>query len=365
MTAVDDGGDDGSLELKGELNSLPALKQRHETLRADMSAVEQERDRLAEEVAALRKQLAAAGKPAKVKLGAEDAFERKTVASYADVVDAIDWEVAGKSVVALRTQLPRLREPGASMDHDLMEAIQKHMIPLAQIAIELHSKGVPGSEPNRSFTHPAVEVSMIRATLTQAKLPLTEDQDARLVKLGDSFVSRDANRLAAYTDETPLQRLIDESRLKDSFFSEVDALLTEEQRNVLHPPTIRDWVGLDVFSSGVFWQGKVIAVVAASDAVLGAQITEQVAKHFGMNEEDKSVLEQRVSGWVGRLPEDAILRSTEGLQGSIPMKHLRALWAPCLALYADLVRSLPADSPALKKVNTTTSVVLPIVVGGS
>jgi RNA polymerase sigma-70 factor (ECF subfamily) len=179
---------------------------------------------------------------------------------YEKALNDVDWKVAGE---ALNAMPPLLAEVLGALENSkpippvAAGEIPRHQGPLMTQARKLEAGGLPGTTINGVFTHPVVQVNMIYATLLQAGKPLSGAQQEQLGEVGTSFFELDKQRLAGYHARTMgLQKLIDETALKDRFYRAVDELLTVEQRAILHPPATKDYVGVDFFSSGLVWGQK-------------------------------------------------------------------------------------------------------------
>lgn len=219
-------------------------------VRVEMAALRLERDGLKALV------------PAKddVSAGDEDTDEAAVTFSYPSTKAAladVDWKVTG---VALSKMPPLMAEMLQSViDGEpkiaLQGQIQTLNAPLVAQAIGLMGKeGLTGTGVNGLFTHPAVQVNFIASALFEAGLPLDERQAELLEDIGDRFLRDEQARMARYDEHTfALEKVIDETALRDRFFAEVDALLTSTQVEALHPAVGRGRLRADLYSSGLIW----------------------------------------------------------------------------------------------------------------
>ena len=228
--------------------------------------------------------------------------------SLRSALESQDWATAGEAVTNLLPLLSDLTDAIATrkeFDDSRLVDIPKHNGPLQKLAIELMQKGVPGTGVNGAFSHPAVSVNLIRATLAQAELPLSDDQNTRLDALGDRYLEDDARRRAAHTDEMlQLEKTIAEADLKDAFFAEVDKLLTKEQVEVLHPAAIRGRLGVDIFSSGIIWHTLAKSVRFENREDLATRIENGLASELGVAEEDRDTLRDALATWVASFSDE-------------------------------------------------------------
>lgn len=281
---------------------------------------------------------------------------------YREVLESQDWAQAGEAVTKLLPLLDELSEAIITRkeydDSKLLE-IPKYNGPLQKLAIELVQKGIPGTGVNGSFSHPAASVNLIRAALAQAELPLSDDQSTRLAALGDRFMLDDARRYEAYRDDTlELQKTIDEADLKDRFFADVDKLLTKEQVDVLHPPTIRGRLGVDIFSSGIIWHTLAKSIRFESREDLATRAANGLASELGIDEQDRDTLEQAVRTWAASFRDEdlaalgeRIYTKSASLSGGMvagwtTIDVARRAAAAMLALEKTLLDTLPPGSDA-------------------
>ncbi len=170
------------------------------------------------------------------------------------------WDKVGGHMAAM---VPALVGLGAStvagtpMDPATMQIVQENNMPLAGTAIRLTGAGVPGIGPNGAFTHPAFMVNAMAAALEAAELPLSDKQNERFATLGDDFVGRYARQLEGHGEDTlTLRKMIDETELKQALVTKLRLEMTAEQLEALSPESVRDHVGIDLFSSGIIWVGR-------------------------------------------------------------------------------------------------------------
>ncbi|MDF1699902.1 MAG: hypothetical protein P1V36_01905, partial [Planctomycetota bacterium] len=291
----------------------PALDARGaqlEKARHELKAAQERNAKLEQDNEALQKQLAALipdmALPEGAAAGAGGSIYGPT--KLRGVLEAQDWASAGD---AARKLLPVLAEltsaigTGTDVDESRMLDIAKHNGPLQTLAIGLAQDGVPGTGVNGSFTHPAASVNLVRATLAQAKVPLDDKQSARLNDLGDRYLEEDARRLAGYGDEVlALQKAIDEGDLKDRFYADVDALLTQAQVEVLHPPAVKGRLGVDIFSSGVIWHtlGKMIRFEDRED--LAPRLARALMAEYKFTESEAGIVSDAAATWANSFSEE-------------------------------------------------------------
>lgn len=116
--------------------------------------------------------------------------------------------------------------------------------------------------------------------------------------------------MAGYNDETfRLQKLIDECALKDQMFADIDAVLRPEQRDVLHPESIRGRLGIDIFSSGTIWYPLAKALDFKTRDELPELLAKQYQARGNLAEEDMALIRTAAKEWA-RSFSDAYLQAS-------------------------------------------------------
>ena len=286
-----------------------------------------------------------------------------------------DWRAAGDAAVKLLPHIEDLvealaagKEPPASVGR-----IQRYNGVLLEMALQAKRDGMPGTGINGAFSHPVTMVNLVHAALEADGLPLDEDQQEKLGTIGDRYLQDDRRRLAGYGEETLLlEKIIGENALKDRFWAEVDALLTEAQRNVLHPEPLRGRLGVDVFSSGVLWNPLAQPVWFEGREDLATSMAAALAKHFALGADAHPMLQDLSTHWAQgfsneylRAADDPLARASMKLSGGLTAGWLETDQARIaarhqLALFRALLQQLPADSPAVAKIRGAHRVAIPV-----
>lgn len=275
----------------------------------------------------------------------------------------IDWKKSAAAIHELGPLLPDIMRGMASrtISPELEAKAQELNAPLIQVAMILKGASVPGTGYNGPFTHPAVAANMVYATLVEAGLPLDDDQVEKLKKIGDTHAAEEAALRKREADE-PFQIaiLLAESDLKDRFYKAVDAILTPEQLNILHPGQIRDRVQGDLFSAGLIWLGHAQAAIGSNRADIAKRLTDLAIRQFQIPETDRAAVARLASDWMQAFDEAAIapLDSME-MTAFIKMGRIRAAADPTLTLYKELAREMGSHPEIVKRIQQTSMVLLP------
>lgn len=344
------------------------------TLRSDLDAAQSTIGDLTKERDALREQvekLKADAEAGRLAGGAtETTGVRYRGGRYADVLEGVDWEEAGQ---ALSRMAPLLGEFVTSRlegkpPPPSVGDIQKYNGALVKMALKAEQDGIPGSGANGSFTHVAIVANLVYATLKHAGLPLSEAQEAQLTALADELLAEDEKRIASYGDETlAVQKLIDETALKDRFYAGVDALVTDEQREALHPEALRGRTSFDLFSSGLVWAQHVAPQRFADKAQLPGMLVAEILSRYGIGADRKPMVEEVVAEWAAALPAtlvDELPDDLESKTGAIRVSRVRAAALAQVRAFERLIQRLPADDPASAQLRAETMVAVPFRTGG-
>ena len=279
-----------------------------------------EYDALRTEHAALERQVAES-RPAGGAPSAEGAAggpaERFAADRYKKAVSGIQWEEAGEAaskMLPLLSDLVLAMSKGKKVPDDIGIQIFQQNQKLQRVAVAAVSSELPGTGGNGAFTHPAVTLNLIVSTLAQAGAPLDERQIEKLYEIGDRFLAEDERRRTGYSEDTlQTQKTLEECDLKDRMYAEVDNLLTEQQRTLLHPEPVRGRLGVDIFSSGVIYYtlGKPVDFSTREDLAEGL-VSKYLAKAH-LSETEVAALRIAAKEWADGFSEATLRAGGEKL----------------------------------------------------
>jgi len=291
---------------------------------------------------------------------------RYPYAKHAGVLESIDWDVAGDAVAhitALLKELTDAQAAGKPMPPSV-GAIQRYNGPLVTAALTAQQGGMPGTGVNGSFSHPALLANLVHATLLKAGLPLDEAQEKRLRSLADDFVQEDERRLAGYDESTlGLEKLIAEAALKDRFYAAVDALVTEAQRAVLHPPSVRGRTSADLFSSAIIWATVTRRTTFHTTDELASEMARAVVQRYDVPAEQKAVVEDLAATWVKSFPAGYLAEEPDPLTlaSHYLVDRIRIAADRQLTFFRAILDGLPADWAGASRLRQEAFVLLPLL----
>jgi len=285
---------------------------------------------------------------------------------YEKVLAEIDWEEVGTSTSKLAPLLAELLdklEKTGDIPPAMIGEIQKWNAQLVTVALKVQAAGLPGHGVNGAFTHPAVDVNVIHATLTAGGNALSAEQEARLEEVGLRYAAEEARRVAAYPEGTPeLRMLAEEAAVKDRFYAEVDGLLTPGQRDFLHPESVRGYTQLDLFSSGIVTYMEIRPLDMKDREVAIRQMTDKHFEKFDLDPASRPVVEQLVRRWAERVAEaglDAPREKNIGMPMLTRSERVRKMAQLQLDLWDELQRRVPLTDEQKKKLAAETNIVVP------
>jgi RNA polymerase sigma-70 factor (ECF subfamily) len=232
-----------------------------------------------------------------------------TFGEYDAVLKDVDWSKVGSSMSSMIPLLKDLTErarKGEEPDPESIGKIQQFNGPLVGAALKLGDR-IPGTGVNAKFTHPVFAVNSMASALEAAGLPLTETQAETMGRTAQEYADRDRARVAAYAEDAwQLQKIADESDLRDGFFDAAFAILSEPQREALRPEANRGSLGRDLFSSGLLWMQFLRPVQAADKAAAATTLLSQVSGQLGIPEDKKAEFAPLAGEWVEAVPPEWI-----------------------------------------------------------
>jgi hypothetical protein len=233
---------------------------------------------------------------------------------------------------------------------------------LVEAATTLEEKWKTGNA-NTAFTHPAFMANAIAAALEAAGRPLTDDQARGLGRLGVSYTEEEARRLAGYGERTlALQKTIEEADLRDRFFADAFAILTEEQRAALGTPATRGRLSLDLFSSGLVWSLTASPVTFTSRDDLAADVEKAILDHQKPLASAKETVHAAVLEWANALPKDVLEAPADPLSAMRMMTVAQTTAAAKrqVALTQRLLDTVSLTEEGAKAVRGWTHVLVPV-----
>lgn len=354
-----------AVELDSHGAVVASLRKQVDDARSTIGDLTAERDALREQVDRLKAD-ADAGR-----LAGGDTEARTTTrfagGRFAETLDAIDWQEAGQALsrmAPLLSEFVTSRMEGKPPPPSVGD-IQKYNGALVKMALKAQQDGVPGSGANGAFTHVAIVANLVHATLAQAGLPLDAAQEERLAALADRLLEEDEKRLAGQHEQTlTITKLLDETRIKDRFYAGVDALVTDEQREALHPAALRGRTSYDLFSSGLVWAQHVAPQPFREKAQLEQALVQQVMLRYGVAADQRAVVEEVVAAWVADLPASLVAEPPDGLETQVNAHRVTRVRAAAVAQqrgFERLLQRLAADDPAVAKIRAEARVAVPML----
>ncbi len=210
-------------------------------------------------------------------------------AGYETPLRAIDWSVVGETYAEL---LPLLRTRaraiarGAAGPPRQRERVDALWAELDELAQPLRAT-IQTVSRNGVFVHPAFLVNSVAATLHARGRGLTSEQLERLAaaaRVADAE-RLDVDALAADPLLSPAMMAAIEAEARRGLCDDVDDVLGERQRGLLHPAPLTGRVGLDPFRSVEVFRDRLTVLDATDGRAAVAEIVELVRASVGGGDE--------------------------------------------------------------------------------
>ncbi len=273
-----------------------------------------------------------------------------------EAIKVVKWNAVGGAMAKLNpilVDIVRTARAGKEVTPKQMGQLMALMAPLVEQAMVLDKANVPGTNDNAQWTHPSVLANNIHATLLAAGRPLSEEQESELHGIGLRFIEEDARVRAGFSEEAlsdealTVERMVGEVDVRERFMTAVDAMLTGEQRAILHPPETVGRVGLDVFSGSSIWHEKTDFVSFSSRENLEQQIVAGHVAQMGLTDVHMQVLRDAVRAWSAGMSDKFLADGADGFTAEGHPVATRAML--CARLQAKMHRTLLDRTTLTKK----------------
>lgn len=218
--------------------------------------------------------------------------------------DSADWPTLSKNMNELAKVLPEVVKSvaaGKPPPPALMARVQKYNMPLATFAIKA-AGDFEDSNPNASFTHPAVVANIIRSTLDGAGDPLSKGQEIGIEALGEAWAQGWEQEQASFTERTPaLTKVAADVDAKLRFLGAISSTLTATQQSILFDQANSGRVGVDLLSPGLVYVRRV-PLQATTIEELKTKMLDTLLATAGVEVLDKGEFNYIVEQWLAASP---------------------------------------------------------------
>lgn len=356
----------------GLADDLRAATERADRLAGELKTVTEQRDaatgdlqRLNERVTTLEKELVEARKATTDKPPAPTGAVPVTFGSYGELAELknADWKELGGALQAMTPEMEPLAKAireGKQPDPEVMKRIGAQNMKLVKLAVALQGKlPTHTSNVNGEYTHPVTIVNLLASQLAAAGNPLTDAQKKRLSELGDDYERRWKTQNDAYTAETfQLQKILDEAELKQWFTDQMWQVTTPEQKALVVSPNNEGYLGIDLYSPALMFQGIARPLQAPSRDVLKGHMKDWLANNFGVPKANFDTAEFALDDWLTSLNVEP---KTAAEASFMHIREILATGKAQLTLYANLLPTALNDPEVVKKVRAEDALVVPQV----
>lgn len=342
--------------------------------RADLAAIKKERDELAhankelsddastreKRITELETQLEAA-----TETGVEPVGKLYVpFGKWADIdeIREADWKDLGETVSKMSPLLAKIAEAraaGEEVDPVVAQQIQTLNRRLISHYAKVMGKLPTNSNMNGEFTHPINMVNILAGELENAGQPLSDNQLAELVRLGDEYDRRWNDLQESYDEKTyVLQKSVDEAGLKQWFYEEMFKVTTQQQKAIAVPPAIEGMIGLDLYSPGLMLQGSLNPLRANDMPSLRSSLKDNVSEALGIDRANLDTNEYVFDDWLNALSAQLQPQPLSQANQFKTLDAIQAGKAQLVAMHA-LEDGFVSDEDTKKKIRATQTIVLP------
>ncbi|MFI5403865.1 MAG: hypothetical protein ACHQ1G_13085 [Planctomycetota bacterium] len=275
----------------------------------------------------------------------------------------VDWHITGAAMANLMPLLSEAAEV-SNGKRELRPALWGEVLnSLGPVMTEAIKHDQAGGQ----WSSPSFLANLVHATLREAGQPLDAKQEEALGAIGSRHYDDDARRRAGYGETTPrMRQMVDEARMLDRFFAEVEPILADAQRAVLYPPGVRGIVDLDVFGTSSVWDEKLKRLKYADRAGLRAAAAAAHMKELGLRPEMLSAVEGVLADWEHALPDGFVLHQASAAAAKdVKMETSDRVLAAAdrqLALYEALLARVPLLDEEKQRILEREEVLVPLLV---
>ena len=270
--------------------------------------------------------------------------------AYRVALQEESWDAAGRDFAALIRAVRQVAEPVAlrqTPSADSIGNVQTRSGPIATLALRLQRRGVPGMIPNLVLAHPAVLTNLLPPTLAALDVPLTAEQQTRLMRAAwDGIRVCEEAGATLHEGDIVLRRMAVETAALGTWLAAVDAILDARQRDALRPETSRGRAGIDLVSPGLLWPALPPRIEAdAAEAYVRQLDTLLLAPTFPEGTRERETARDILHTWAAALPASAFTSTYSPLDASgFAHAERLAFWAERTADLLEALRDGAAET---------------------
>ncbi len=213
---------------------------------------------------------------------------------YAELLKDIDWSTMGKvsgEMADLLVELSKALDSGEEMPLELAVKIGSLNLKLVEQLPKLMAAKLPGAGPNGVFSHPMVAGNMLASMLDNAGQGLNTAQKDAVANLVRSYTAENEG-IHSMPAEMELDKLLAEVAMKDRLYGELAQQLTPEQRALMYPEGSTDFDGMNLYRTGIMWQGFAEKTSAATPADYVTNVSQKVVSRLEFDDASAARIRQ-------------------------------------------------------------------------
>jgi len=227
-----------------------------------------------------------------------------------EAVRSTDWAAiaeAGKVVQDAIVEMYELNKAGKPVPKEIKLRLQQNVERVRTYEYATIDKLPTAAQHNGELTHPISWANFVASALSAAGQPLTAEQIASIESLGTAFDGQFARLREGWSPAVPrVRRILEEYRLKGKFGTDLDAVLTQEQKTALIDPAYRGIAGLDL-------NDPTLMILHTSPVVTGGDVEQVRTKLGAMLRRTAGLAPEAASPAVDRLIDAFATRALRGV----------------------------------------------------
>ncbi|MHC4472747.1 MAG: hypothetical protein ACYTDY_09620 [Planctomycetota bacterium] len=269
------------------------------------------------------------------------------------LLENVNWTLVGATVLKLHASVPQI----------VKAAELNGPLPAREVARKLFDPLFTELITASRMTNPVVVARGVGSTLHAAGAPLAEHQRAAIEETARAYLSRDARRRKGYGEKTfELEKLVEEAKLRESFLTEVLAVLDEKQAKLLCPEQARGRIWLCPFSSAPLFSRRVRLVPFEGRNGLTEELLRRATARFSLTPSERHEARIVISRFLNAIPDCILEEKADDLdrRGLVRTDRARAWAGRTLALLAKLGKELELGKERMARARVFGDVLVPL-----
>lgn len=274
-------------------------------------------------------------------------------------VTTANWKEMAEAAGKIVDMAKEIVESDKEISKDLGIRIATENQKLVPFALKINGKFPTHASGNGEFTHPLLHWNLLAEHLEMAGVPLSEPQEARIVRLGEEYDAQWERLQGTYAADTlDLEKVMDEVEIKKTFNDKLEGLLTRDQRESIAPSSIRHVNALDVYSPILLLAGRCLPVAKDSKESLRKAAAARFSERWKIEASQLEAQSALLDGWLADV-ESRLVPVPERLVNWFNIQDAIVSGRAQIKVMKELVASTAIDEAAKKKITGEVMVIIP------